>query len=326
MKTLGFYPYQKFSLDNALPVESFAREDFASYIRETVFEYCGEGWSILVSRDGLLQYHCSRLENDSDLIEKTWTEDLAQAKSFEPIWQTYLSHLNIVYFLLECCMHLNRNICALEYVELNYLDTTRITYDNGKAIRQCNYGGLDRDEMIRHGYAKPKDESEFQRFVLPRVVLDDLCSYYLTAIILDEDKVLSLLPVTKALSEHNLRNYDIALVMCWFVAERYINDKWNKLIAEKVILGKRKEKLQGRDYTASVMTEILEMNGKISKSRYEALNCTRVVRNGIAHQFGRRRATKKESAEALMLVRELIEETIAIKFPFQTNGLPVHGV
>jgi len=132
--------------------------------------------------------------------------------------------------------------------------------------------------------------------------------------------------VTKALSEHNLRNYDIALVMCWFVAERYIHDQWNKLIAEKVILGKRKEKLQGRDYTASVMTEILEMNGKISKSRYEALNCTRIVRNGIAHQFGRRRATKKESAEALKLVRELIEETIAMKFPFQTNGVPVHGV
>lgn len=325
MKTLGFYPYQRFSVDSAISADSFTRKDFATFIRETVFEYCGDGWTFLVSRDGLVQYHCLKLDQESARIEKTW-EDIARAESFEPVWQTYLAHLNILYFLLECSMHLNTNICALEFFELNYLDTTRITYEENKAIRQANYGGLNLDEMIRHGSATPKDENEFRRFVLPRAVLNDLCSYYLSAIIVDEEKTQSLLPVAKALSEHNLRNYDIALVLCWFVAERYIHSQWNKLISNKTIAGKRKDKLQGRDYTASVKTEILELNGLLSASRYEALNATRTVRNGIAHQFGRRHATQQESTAALTLVREIIEETMSLKFPFHTGGVPVHGV
>ena len=146
------------------------------------------------------------------------------------------------------------------------------------------------------------------------------------AIIVDDEKTQSLLPVAKALSEHNLRNYDIALVLCWFVAERYIHDLWNKLVANKAISSKRKDKLKGRDYTASVKTEILELNGLLSASRYGALNATRTVRNGIAHQFGRRHATKQESTAALTLVREIIEETMSLQFPFHTGGVPVHGV
>lgn len=326
MKALGFYPYQRFSLDNQLPVDAYERSDFALYIRETVYEHRGIGWSLLVSRDGLVQYHCSRLEAESEEIEQTWAKDISTARSFEQLWQTYLAHLNVIYFLLECSMYLKTNIKAFEFFELNYLDTTLVTYDGATPVRQCNYGGLDRDEMIRHGWLKPKDESEFRRFVLPRTVLDDLCSYYLSTVLVDEEATQSLLPVAKALSEHNLRNYDVSLVLCWFVVERYIHDLWNKAITSKSITGRRKEKLQGRDYTASVKTEILELSGLLTIQRYDALNAVRSVRNGIAHQFGKRHATKAESTAALTLVREVIEETMSLQFPFQATGVPVHGL
>lgn len=140
MKALGFYPYQRFSLDSKLPADAYERSDFGPYVRETVYEYRGTGWSLLVSRDGLVQYHCSRLEEESEAIEQTWAKDLSTARSFEPLWQTYLAHLNVIYFMLECSMHLNTNITAFEFFELNYLDTTRITYDGATATRFAKKG------------------------------------------------------------------------------------------------------------------------------------------------------------------------------------------
>ncbi|HZG39076.1 MAG TPA: hypothetical protein VEZ50_10385 [Nodosilinea sp.] len=326
MRALGFYPYQKFSIDQEISEEEIQRENFAAFVREAIYKFEGDGWLFLVSRDGLVQYHRDDLEALSDEISATWEVSLGAAKSHEPVWISYLTHLNVIYFLLECSMHLSINIIAFEFFELTYLDTTRITYEDGEPIRQVNYGGLDLNEMIRFGSYKPNSARDFERFVMPRSVLDGLCNYYLMNIINNQESVNLLHRVAKALSEHNLRSYDNSLVMSWFLLETYINTKWEELLESRNILGKRKATLKGRDYTASVKTEILEMHNLITLSRYEQLNRIRKARNDIAHNFGSRSATRQESGEALMLVQEIIEERLNLKFPYHTNGTPIHGL
>ncbi|MFH1933991.1 MAG: hypothetical protein ABIN18_20770 [Pseudomonadota bacterium] len=327
MKTLGFYPYQRFSIDQKISEEEKHQENLAEFMREPIYQFKGDGWSFIVSRDSLVQYHNDDFEVFSEEIDATWeTENLADAKSHETVWLSYLTHLNVVYFLLECSMHLNVNISAFEFFELTYLDTTRITYDQGKPIRQANYGGKDLNQMIRLGDYKPENNEGFPHFVLPISVIDDLCNYYMVKIFNDNERVNLLHRVAKSLSEHNLRNYDNSLVMSWFILETYINDEWEKLLAIKEITGKRKKILQGRDYTASVKTEILETHGVITPDRYESLNKIRKVRNAIAHNFGSRSATKQESSEALILVQEIIGEHLELNLAYQTHGTPVHGL
>lgn len=326
MKALGFYPYQKFSIDQKISEEEMRQEKFALFIREPAYKFEGDGWSFIVSRDGLVQYHRDDFESLSDEIDTDWRSDSPSFKSYESVWLKYLTHLNVIYFLLQCSMHLNVNISAFEFFELTYLDTTRITYEDDKPIRQCNYGGLDLNEMIRSGDYSPTNDRAFQRFILPKSVLDDLCRYYLINVINNNESVKLLHRAAKSLSEHNLRNYDDSLVMSWFLLEVYINGEWEKLLSSKTITGSIKKTLQGRDYTASVKTEILEIHEMITTNRYERLNKTRKVRNKIAHDFGRKSATKQESVEALALVREIIGERLGLSFPYQTHGIPIHGL
>ena len=70
----------------------------------------------------------------------------------------------------------------------------------------------------------------------------------------------------------------------------------------------------------------MNLEGIFSDELYDAMNSIRVVRNGIAHQFGKRRATKQESVSALKLARELVEKSVGLQLPFHLFGLPIHGL
>lgn len=83
-----------------------------------------------------------------------------------------------------------------------------------------------------------------------------------------------------------------ALTLAWAVCEQILYLAWGQLIKEvqdSETAGRmnreRRKKLDGRDYTASVVIELLELNGKISTDLYKKLEIARKARNAWAHRL-----------------------------------------
>ncbi|MCF8505200.1 MAG: hypothetical protein K9G59_09825 [Caulobacter sp.] len=88
------------------------------------------------------------------------------------------------------------------------------------------------------------------------------------------------------------RRYGESVVVGWSVCEQLVSIAWRRLIdslnsspeaprAPK----ERRKKLLGRDYTASVMVEMLEVNGIIDHELYRNLEISRKSRNAWAHEM-----------------------------------------
>lgn len=104
-----------------------------------------------------------------------------------------------------------------------------------------------------------------------------------------------------------------AVVLAWTVCEQLIALLWKRTLDALKVSGgadrmpkERREKLLGRDYTASVMVESLEITGRIDRELYRSLEVVRKARNKWAHEM---RTPKEQeiyfsirSVEALLLL------------------------
>lgn len=84
-----------------------------------------------------------------------------------------------------------------------------------------------------------------------------------------------------------------SLAIGWTACEQLISEEWKQLLSnsdvgrtqEAKLTRDRKKKLLGRDYTASVMVEMLELHGRLSDSLYKNLEIARKARNNWAHDM-----------------------------------------
>ena len=94
-----------------------------------------------------------------------------------------------------------------------------------------------------------------------------------------------------------LEDHDYArcLITCWVAIEALLNKRWNEYInnishqtvdnGTKFINKNRMRKLKSHDYTASVMTEILSLSGRLSFQEYELIEIVRKTRNDWMHNL-----------------------------------------
>ena len=93
--------------------------------------------------------------------------------------------------------------------------------------------------------------------------------------------------------------YEASLISSWTVSERCINMLWACFLDSKkkergdpkddtkgfqFLSKSRKEKLTGRDFTASTITEVLSLSNAISFERYSVINQIRKIRNDWMHK------------------------------------------
>ena len=76
-----------------------------------------------------------------------------------------------------------------------------------------------------------------------------------------------------------------SFILSWTIIEQYLNYKWDSLLNNKKVSSNRQKKLKGRDYTASVKTEILDLFDIVKENEYIALNSLRKKRNDFMHQI-----------------------------------------
>lgn len=80
-------------------------------------------------------------------------------------------------------------------------------------------------------------------------------------------------------------SFDIALINIWTVIELIMKDIWSEFLNNKDLPKKRKEFLTGRDITAAIISENLNLHGVICDSLYEKISEARKARNKLMHEL-----------------------------------------
>ena len=109
-----------------------------------------------------------------------------------------------------------------------------------------------------------------------------------------------------ATSRWGEKRFGEAVVLAWGVCEQLISSAWSKILEDtksgekepRRMPNDRKNKLSGRDYTASVMVEMLEINGRIDWELYRLLEIARKARNNWAHKM-----RSPKNSEAIICIR-----------------------
>ncbi|MDE0159049.1 MAG: hypothetical protein OXI02_06710 [Candidatus Dadabacteria bacterium] len=85
------------------------------------------------------------------------------------------------------------------------------------------------------------------------------------------------------------KRYGEAVVLAWTVCEQLLSLAWDTLQKDIKVSNrmtrKRKKKLEGRDYTTSVIIEFLETNNRLDYDLYKLLEDVRKSRNDWAHRM-----------------------------------------
>lgn len=120
------------------------------------------------------------------------------------------------------------------------------------------------------------------------------------------------------------KRYGEAVILAWGVCEQLVSSAWSSMLDDARASGTsrmpkdRRKKLISRDYTASVMIEMLEINGRINHDLYRLLEVARKARNRWAHELH----VPKES-EVLICIRaaqNLLRHIKRVQLVLQMGG------
>jgi hypothetical protein len=139
-------------------------------------------------------------------------------------------------------------------------------------------------------------------------------------------------------SRHYTENaFSESLILSWAVCEKLIGHLWGDFIKSKKesIEGlermnrARIEKLEGRDFTASIVTEVMELIGLLPLKLFRSLNDARSKRNAWLHKLAT--ITDKDASNSLFAATELfrIATGVSLKPSLHrvapgTGGVPPH--
>jgi hypothetical protein len=111
--------------------------------------------------------------------------------------------------------------------------------------------------------------------------------------------------------------YAEALILCWTVCEKLINHVWEQhldscnLTPVGRIPRQRKEKLRGRDFTASVISEVLELTGLLPYDLFLDIEKIRKARNTWLHSLGD--VSDRDASNAIRTAEKMLESVGKIR-------------
>lgn len=132
-----------------------------------------------------------------------------------------------------------------------------------------------------------------------------------------------------AMNRRREKRFGEAITLGWTVCEQLISLAWRRLLngmrdtASDRMSKERRKKLTGRDYTASVMTELLEIHGDIDPELFRMLEVARKARNAWAHEM--RSPHEAEIRFCLVAAERLLKQLLNVDAQF-SNGSGRGGV
>jgi hypothetical protein len=311
----GFYFIPIIWVGKSLEVEA---EDFdVSKLREEVLRAdLGSGISIKVDRDGLFLFDFSNWNPakspkgkiSADEITELILKRIMVLNTFLACLYTALNHHKEKTFFIEKMIVSPANIIKASSfnngdLQLNSREAAELSgasccsdYDPSKPIFadwRLNRILLIKDEELEEAI------SLFDSIVGDETTnLLQICELYIFSCKFFEDY-----------------NYNLSLLTSWAITENLLQQLWQRYIQVNrnrevkgemaVFINKdRKEKLQGRDYSASTVSEILSLANEIPHDIYQDMSRIRQIRNDWIH--GLKQVARTDTALAIDLAERIL--------------------
>lgn len=120
------------------------------------------------------------------------------------------------------------------------------------------------------------------------------------------------------------KRFGEAITLGWTVCEQIVAIAWKKMLDiarsehDDRMSKERRKKLTGRDYTASVMTEMLELRGLLSYDTFRMLEIARKARNAWAHEM--RAPPEREVQVCMKAIEALMKSILGIDLRLDGGG------
>lgn len=143
---------------------------------------------------------------------------------------------------------------------------------------------IEEDDRIRH--RRETAEPLFQHVIAQFYKAQD-----------DADLIDILNQTLVAVDNYNVANYSVALVQAWFLIELFVNMCWVQFLLEQQtspsggearINAERRQLLTGRDFTAAIISNVLELNGRIDTEVFKKIDSLRKARNRVSHNLDKK--------------------------------------
>lgn len=293
----AFYPSRPFWAVSRVDFSDQSREGwFHDQMVEEVFSDETPNYTIKVCRDGRIMLRVDALEQAQGLEAHVPLEFTVKR------WGEYLDFLNAFYLLLDSSTLELSKLGYFNLHEVTNRDAFRVRYEGGKSV-----GEHIATESIASVFQMGRYSSSYRQGVPiecdPQIMMRQVISYDVIQHAAGKfEKVIAipglektLSSFAKSLSEYKVGNYETSVVLAWFITEAGLNQLWDNQIEKlnfdlpgdkKRINRKRKDFLTGRDFTISMVSNLLELWGILSHRQFQDIDDVRTFRNKIVHSLG----------------------------------------
>ena len=290
---------------------------------EIVIDECIDSIQIKIARDGLIEVRNLSLEEE---INKT--DENSDFETFTKIWSDYIRLANVVYLMLDIAIVKSQKMAYFDFQKITRKDAFRTCYKDGKwdnsDVPQQSLAGHYLMGRYEFNYLKQIPMSMDSRLSRRHVITEEplkLAIEFLKKVILDTEMCDKLNTLSNALSEYKIGNLKNSVVLSWFVIERILNDKYSLYLESrntsegevKRINSKRIDILTGRDFTASIISQILELNNIITLEELKTIDKIRGFRNDVAHHLQKKQITSTNCGDTLQFTAKFLLEGVIEK-------------
>lgn len=219
----------------------------------------------------------------------------AEASAAERLAEKYTEIRASIINVHQVCLTTSERLLKSRSAQMGFPIDAQDTQKGRSFSEAANYGGGHGDiHSLTRNIANMIYVNSPDRPYPRRIVELDVVKHSLQMLdeILQKDDPSILYMITSlhsAARSYTGRKYGESVVVAWSVCEQMISSAWNALLDDEQLSERmpshRRRKLNGRDYTASVITEFLEIMNVIDYETYNQLNSVRKARNDWAHQL-----------------------------------------
>lgn len=292
----AFYPSRPFW---ACSKPDFSNQDregwFSDQMAEEVFSCETDSYTIKICRDGRIMLRIEALEREPEPKTPGGIEDTVRK------WGAYLDFLNAFYLLLDSAMLRIANFTYFNLHEITSRDAFRVRYEGGKSTGEniaiesiASVFQMGRYiSSYSRGMPIEYDSKITMRQVVPLDVIQFASDQFASVInIPDSEKDLA--SFAKSLSEYKVGNYETSLILAWFITEGSIARLWEHHLdglnceygnGHKRINRERHDLLVGRDFTISMISNLLELWDVLPNDLFKDIDAVRGFRNKVVHKL-----------------------------------------
>lgn len=333
----AFYPSRPFWAGSKIDFSDQSREGwFHDQMVEEVFSHETPEYTINVCRDGRIMLRVESLERVQLFHENAPIPIEETVKT----WGEYLDFLNAFYLLLDSASIELSNCCHFNLHEITTRDAFRVSLDAGKCTGEniatesiASIFQMGRySSSYRSGVPIEYDPQITMRNVITLDVIQHAVAEF-EKVFLTPGLEKTLSSFAKSLSEYKVGNYETSVVLSWFITEAALSKLWKDHIeslstvfqdGRKRISRDRRDFLTGRDFTISLISNLLELWGTLPHSQFQDIDAVRGFRNKIVHNHSFAPGPN-EAQLALNTAKAMIDRIWGLRF-IPNLGYSVTGI